>query len=139
MEIDLNKVLDAVSKTIHEAFPSSQRFLDSVEQGLRKRDFVLNVVSADHDPLISGRIHQRLALSVIYFPEGKSDECLDVYEALRDVLTLLTLDTGGKLRAESIRSEMQDDTMIVILRYSYNTLPMAAETPMDSLLIKEER
>ena len=131
-EINTSLILDGITLALREAFPASQIESKAVKQGLCAPAFIVLLASASQAPQPSGRLRQ-----LTRFPRHGREDCYKAATKLCDVLEVITLPGGDKLRGSDISFSVADNELHFLVSYNYFAYRENEETPMGSLEIQQ--
>lgn len=136
-EINTSLILDGITLALREAFPKSQIESKAVKQGLCAPAFIVLLASASQVSQPSGRLRQLTRFDVVYFPRHGREDCYKAATKLCDVLEVITLPGGDKLRGSDISFSVADNELHFLVSYNYFAYRENEETPMGSLKIQQ--
>lgn len=136
-EISTNIILDGITLTLRGAFPKSQIESKAVKQGLCAPAFVVLLASAGQTAQPSGRWKRFTRFDVVYFPRHGREDCYKVASKLCDILEVITLPGGDKLRGSDISFSVTDGELHFLISYNHFVYRDNEETPMGSLEIHQ--
>ena len=127
----INDIINGIAIAIHEQFPDANIYTEPVEQDLVEPAFYIHNIDVNQSNLIAGRARQSMPFEVVYFPlNGVSDINATLPELLV-ALRLITLESGQKLRGNSIKGQTIDDQLHVFADYDVTVSIVAA--PVDKM------
>lgn len=136
-EINASLILDGITLALREAFPKSQIESKAVKQGLCAPAFIVLLASARQAAQPSGRWKRFTRFDVVHFPRHGREDCYKVAATLCDVLEVIALPGGGKLRGSDISFSVVDGELHFLVSYNYFVYRENGETPMGSLEIQQ--
>lgn len=135
-EITTKLVLDGITLALRSEYPNSKIMADSVDQGLTAPAFIVLLPSADSARQPNNRWRKRTRFDVIYFPTVGREECYDVADNLAQVLDVITLPSGDKLRGSDVNFTVDDDVLHFFISYNYFAYEENAEESMETLTLE---
>ena len=136
-EISTNIILDGITLALRSAFPGSHIESNAVKQGLRPPAFIVLLVSAGVDAYPSQRQKRLPRFDVLYFPKVGNEECYDVADTLCQLLWLIDLPGGDKLRSTDMSFQVTDGVLHFLVSYNHFTYKTAEEVKMGALKIEQ--
>ncbi len=138
-EISFNAVFDAVTTALHKAFPGAHVFGETVKQGLSPGDFNVLPIKGMHEKALGLRSKRVSTFDVIFYPtdEGGRAECLEIAQALPEVLGSITTSGGDKLYCGKFDVNITDDVLHCIVSYTHFVYVPKDDPEMKNIEIKE--
>lgn len=136
-EISTNIILDGITLALRTAFPDSHIESNAIKQGLRPPAFIVLLVSAEVDAYPSQRQKRLPRFDVLYFPKVGNEECYDVADTLCQLLWLIDLPGGDKLRSTDMSFEVSDGVLHFLVSYNHFTHKQVEDVEMGTLKIKQ--
>lgn len=136
-EISTNIILDGITLALRAAFPDSLIEVNAIKQGLNPPAFIVLMVSSEHEAYPNNRRKHQPRFDVVYFPKAGREECYEVADQLTEVLEVIDLPGGDKLRGTDISIEVSADVLHVLVSYDYFTHKQTEQTYMDDLRLEQ--
>lgn len=138
--INFNSIYDGVTLALHAAFPKSKVHGGDVRQDLSSGDFNVVMPGADHTKEVGHRYRRTPSLDVLYYPKARpcAAECYDVAHRLMNVLGSITTPEGDTIHASSLKWQMQDNVLHVLVEYAHCVYIPQVQEAMDTLKIEQE-
>ena len=125
-EISTNIILDGITLALRSAFPGSHIESNAVKQGLRQPAFIVLLVNAEVTDYPAQRKKRLPRFDVLYFPK-----------AGREVLEVIDLPGGDKLRGTDMSFQVTDGVLHFLVSYNHFTYKTAEEVKMGTLKIEQ--
>ena len=135
-EISTQAVIDAITKSLRDAYPRAVIDDDKVEQGLTPGAFTVNLVTADQQSMRGPRYRRAPLFDVIYLPEEGAAECVDVADRLCAVLSMVTTPGGDLLHGGGINWRVEDGVLHFLVEYRHFILRQEDKENMGALQIR---
>ncbi len=135
--ISTNTILDGITLALRGAFPDSMITSNEVEQGLNVPAFIVRLVSFQTEPRPMQRYRNMPRFDIIYFPKAAREECYDISDKLCDVLEVITLPSGDKIRGVDMSSEVDDEVLHFFVSYNHNVFKPIDNTMMEELRLNQ--
>ena len=139
-EISTNIILDGITLALRSAFPGSHIESNAVKQGLRQPAFIVLLVNAEVTDYPAQRKKRLPRFDVLYFPKAGREDCYGVADTLTEVLEVIDLPGGDKLRGTDISFQVTDGVLHFLVSYNhftYKTYKTAEEVKMGTLKIEQ--
>lgn len=133
----INTILDGITLAINERYPESMIFSDFVAQGLEPKSFIVTLISSQMQAQPSQAYKRYPRFKVSYFPQNGREECYDVSDELYDVLEVIELADGKKLRGTDMSAEIVDGVLHVFVSYNHIIFAPNDNATMDELDIEQ--
>lgn len=136
-EISTNIILDGITLALRTAFPDSHIESNAVKQGLRPPAFIVLLVSAEVSPYPAQRQKRLPRFDVLYFPKAGNEECYSMADTLCEMLELIDLPGGDKLRGTDMSFEVTDGVLHFLVSYHHFAYKQIEEVKMGTLKIEQ--
>lgn len=110
-EISTNIILDGITLALRSAFPGSHIESNAVKQGLRQPAFIVLLVNAEVTDYPAQRKKRLPRFDVLYFPKAGREDCYGVADTLTEVLEVIDLPGGDKLRGTDMSFQVTDGVL----------------------------
>lgn len=137
-EISTNIILDGITLALRAEFPDSHIESNAVEQGLNEPAFIVLLVNAEASEYPAGRKKRLPRFDVIYFPKAGNEECYDVADTLFEVLEVIDLPGGDKLRGTDMSFQVEDRVLHFLVSYRHFTYKEEEVVKMETLEINQK-
>lgn len=135
-DISMGAVLDAITRTLREAYPKSHIYAEEVTQGLKDCDFIVVLVTSAQKQITGERYARTPVFDVIYFPRKGKTECYDVGGELWQILETIKLASGDLIRGTDMSFEVIDGVLHFRVKYMHVVRYIGEETKMEALEIE---
>lgn len=136
-EISTNRILDGITLALRAAYPEAQIESDTIEQGLTAPAFLVLLVSAESAPVIGVRYRRMPRFDILYFPKAGREECYATADFLCDILEVITLPDGDRIRGTDISFEITDGVLHFLVSYNHFVVRTTEETYMDEFIFNQ--
>ena len=136
-EISTNIILDGITLALRSAFPCSHIESNAVKQGLRQPAFIVLLVNAEVADYPVQRKKRLPRFDVLYFPKAGREDCYGVADTLTEVLEVIDLPGGDKLRGTDMSFQVTDGVLHFLVSYNHFTYKTAEEVKMGTLKIDQ--
>ena len=138
--INFNSIYDGVTLALHAAFPNSRVHSGNVKQGLNAGDFNVIMPGAEHAKEVGERFRRTPELDILYYPKNHpyAVECYDMAHQLMEVLGSITTPEGDIIHASSLKWQMQDNVLHVLVEYAHCVYIPQMQEAMGTLKIEQE-
>lgn len=136
-EINTNIILDGITLALRKAFPESHIESDTVKQGFRPPAFIVLLVNAEVMGYPAPRQKRLPRFDVLYFPKAGREECYRVADTLCEVLEVIDLPGGDRLRGTDMSFQVTDGVLHFLVSYNHFTYKTAEEFKMGALKIEQ--
>lgn len=136
--IKINDILDGITLVINACYPNSRIFSDSVMQGLEPRSFIVTLLTSSIQPYPAKAYEMLPRFKVSYFPSVGREECYDIIDALYDILEVITLADGSKLRGSDMNAEIVDGVLHVFVSFNHFAVQPPNGETMDEMKLTQE-
>lgn len=128
----INDIISAISHTLDAKF-GYPVYAETVEQGLMPPCFIINVVDAENEPLLSTRANRIYNFDVVYISRsGARAEMYNVADKLIATLNIITMSDNTKLLSYDKRYEIVDDDMHFFVTYQMTVIGAESKDPMEN-------
>ena len=132
-EISTNIILDGITLALRSAFPDSHIEVNAIKQGLNPPAFIVLMVSNEYETYPNSRQKRLPRFDIIYFPTARREECYEMADKLVEVLDVIELPSGDKLRGSDVSIEISEDVLHVLISYNHFVYKPAEQTYMSEL------
>lgn len=136
-EISTNMVLDGITLALRAAYPDSKIESNNVMQGLKCPAFIVQLVTASQTVRGSNRWKRLPRFDILYFPIGDNEDCYTVADNLCEILEVINLPGGDKIRGTDMTFEVVDEVLHFLVSYNHFVYKDEDEIPMENLNIKQ--
>lgn len=136
-EISTNIILDGITLALRSAFPDSHIEANAVKQGLNPPAFIVLLVSSESEAYPNGRKKRFPRFDIVYFPKERREECYEVADQLTEVLEVITLPSGDKLRGNDMSVEVSEGVLHMFVSYNHFTHKQTEKDYMHDLELKQ--
>ena len=132
----INDILDGISKAIGDTFGDIYKIYgdEETEQGVERPCFFISLVTSSTKNEPSKRYLDLNTFEISFFPAAKKSraEMHTVGDALKNILKVLTLLNGTKLRGVNVHVEVVDGALHFFVTYQAYTSTPNTEEPMEA-------
>lgn len=136
-EISTNIILDGITLALRTAFPEAHIESNAVKQGLRQPAFIVLLVSAEVEDYPAQRKKRLPRFDVLYFSKTGREESYKVADTLSEVLEVIDLPGGDKLRGTDMSFQVTDGVLHFLVSYNHFTYKPVEETLMGTLKLEQ--
>ncbi len=136
-EISTNIILDGITLALRAEFPDSHIESNAIEQGLNEPAFIVLLVNAEVQEYPAQRKKRLPRFDVLYFAEGGNEECYGVADTLLEILQVIDLPGGDKLRGTDMSFEVSEGVLHFLVSYRHFTYKENDEVKMETLKIEQ--
>ena len=136
-EINTNMVLDGITLALRAAYPSSKIESNKIMQGLKCPAFIVHLITASQTARGSNRWKRLPRFDILYFPMREREDCYTVADNLCEILEVITLPSGDKLRGTDMTFEVVDDVLHFLVSYNHFVYRSEDEIPMENLDLQQ--
>lgn len=132
----VNSLIIAISIKLNATFGDGFRvYKDDVEQGLQEPCFFISTLKPSLKPLLGGRAFQTNPFDIHYFPQNAGDngELFSIAEQLLDVLEMITLQDGDRIRGTDRSYEIMDGVLHFFVQFNMHRIKLVERTPMGTV------
>ena len=137
--MELNDLMDAVTRRLEVLFPGCTIYTDAVEQGLSEPCFFVNVLEPSRKPMLGRRSFQQNQFCIQYIPAaGEGRPALyRVLSVLLDQMEYILLTDGSVLRGTERNGRVEDGVLNFFVCYNlFLICPAVPDERMDMLEVK---
>lgn len=117
----INELIDAISIQLNAAFGDEVRiYQNEVAQGLSTPCFFIAALDMSIKPMIGRRIYYENPFDICYLPKGNESntEMMDTAGRMADVLRVITIGNGDKVRGSRMRYGIQEGALHFYVSYN---------------------
>lgn len=136
-EINTNRVLDGITLALRAAYPNSKIESNKIMQGLKCPAFIVRLIKSSHIVRSRDRWRRLPRFDILYFPLRESEECYTVADNLCEILEVITLPGGDKIRGMDMTFEIVDGVLHFLVSYNHFVYKEGEEMPMENLKLQQ--
>lgn len=136
-KIDTGIILDGITLMLHKIYPDSRIHGEEVEQGLKRGDFNVILVTSQRQRIGKTRFMSVPAFDILYYPCKGKVECYAVADNLFSNLELITVPGGDVLRGTDMSFEVVDGVLHFRVNYSHFIQCDGVQIKMDAFKLRQ--